>query len=77
MDYEELKKKGGFLLLDVRTRDEFKSDALEGAKLIPVDELRDRLHEVGDLHQPIVVYCKVGLRGEDYVCHYPNKKQGT
>ena len=49
-------------LLDVRTRDEHAEMHIPGSRLIPVDELRERLAEV-DKDKPTVVYCRVGLRG--------------
>jgi phage shock protein E len=57
----------GAVLLDVRTQQEWDDRHLEGANLIPVQELGDRLDEVsqltgGDESKPIVVYCKSGGR---------------
>ncbi len=49
-------------VVDVRTPAEHAEGALPGARLIPVDELRARLHEL-DPAQETVVYCRVGLRG--------------
>lgn len=51
-----------YMLLDVRTEDEFSNGHLEGAVNIPVDSLRDRLNEL-DKNKTIVEYCQVGLRG--------------
>jgi len=52
---------GGAQLIDVRTAKEFAAGAIPGARNIPVDELRDRLAELGD--GPVVVQCQVGHRG--------------
>ncbi|HET9957029.1 MAG TPA: FAD-dependent oxidoreductase [Polyangiaceae bacterium] len=52
----------GVQLLDVRTRPEFERGALPNAVNIPLDELRERLGEL-DPHEPVVVYCEVGIRG--------------
>ena len=49
-------------LVDVRTPAEFREKHIRGARLIPVDELRKRLGEI-DKTRPVVVYCRVGLRG--------------
>lgn len=49
-------------LLDVRSKDEYTQDHVEGAILIPLDELRDRYSEL-DPKRPVVVQCRVGLRG--------------
>ena len=51
-----------YILLDVRSEIEYNGGHLEGAKNIPVDKLRERLHEL-DKDKPIVLYCQVGLRG--------------
>jgi rhodanese-related sulfurtransferase len=48
-------------VVDVRTRKEFEEGHLPQAKLVPVDELRERLSEL-DPDQETVVYCRVGLR---------------
>jgi rhodanese-related sulfurtransferase len=50
-----------FLLIDVRTPEEFASGHLAGAVNIPVDQLEARLSEVSD-DRPIVVYCRSGNR---------------
>ncbi len=51
-----------YLLLDVRTEEEFLNGHVEGAINIPVDSLRERLSELDPKIQ-IVEYCQVGLRG--------------
>lgn len=51
-----------YLLLDVRTEDEFSNGHVEGAVNIPVDSLRRRLKEL-EKEKPIIEYCQVGLRG--------------
>lgn len=51
-----------YILVDVRTEEEYKNGHLEGAINIPVDSLRDRLGEL-DKNKTIVEYCKVGIRG--------------
>jgi len=64
---KRLVEEEGALLLDVRTNFEWEADHLEGATLIPVQELKGRLGEVqkatgGDEDEPIVVYCRSGSR---------------
>ncbi|KGE03962.1 FAD-dependent oxidoreductase [Pseudohaliea rubra] len=49
------------VVLDVRSAREFDEDPLEGAKNIPVDELRQRLDEVPK-GRPLVVVCASGQR---------------
>ncbi|MCL7414553.1 MAG: rhodanese-like domain-containing protein [ANME-2 cluster archaeon] len=52
---------GEYFLLDVRTQEEYDAGHIEGAVLIPYDELPDRLDEVpNDL--PILVYCRTARR---------------
>ncbi len=52
----------GAVLLDVRTREEFASGHLPGARLLPLDELEQRADELRSSGQPIVVYCRSGRR---------------
>ena len=63
---EELQKKLetniSFQLLDVRTLDEYHEAHLPHACLVPIDELRDHLHNL-DHTKETIVYCRVGLRG--------------
>lgn len=48
-------------ILDVRTPQEFFQVRLEGARLIPIDQLQQRVTELPRT-QPILVYCAVGSR---------------
>ena len=50
------------LLIDVRRPDEFMLGKIGGAINIPVDEIRERLHEI-PTDRPIFIYCEAGLRG--------------
>ncbi|WP_146661741.1 rhodanese-like domain-containing protein [Enhygromyxa salina] len=57
----------GALLLDVRTPEEFASGHVEGAININHADVPARLDEIrelvgGDVHKPVVVYCKSGRR---------------
>lgn len=52
----------GALLLDVRTREEFHEQHVPRALNIPVQELAQRMREVGPASRPIVVYCRSGGR---------------
>ncbi len=62
--WDEIEKlnKDDYVLVDVRTEVEYQNGHIEGAVNIPVDSLRDRLHEL-DKDKLIVEYCQVGLRG--------------
>ena len=51
------------LILDVRTGREFADGHLEGAVLIPVQELQRRMGELaGNEQRPVLVYCRTGNR---------------
>ncbi len=50
-------------LLDVRSPDEYRNAHIEGAKLIPVGELRQRIGELPDMKDKVVLaYCQSGMR---------------
>jgi NADPH-dependent 2,4-dienoyl-CoA reductase/sulfur reductase-like enzyme/peroxiredoxin family protein/TusA-related sulfurtransferase/rhodanese-related sulfurtransferase len=51
-----------YILVDVRSEEEYNIGHVEGAINIPVDSLRDRMSEL-DRSKTIVEYCQVGLRG--------------
>ncbi len=51
----------GALLLDVRTPQEFAEGHVPGAKNIPVQELAQRIAELGAARR-VVVYCRSGGR---------------
>ena len=51
------------VLIDVRTKDEFKSGHLEKAINIPYTEIEEQIKSITkDNHNNIVVYCKSGRR---------------
>lgn len=55
--------RGGALLVDVRSQQEFDQGHLEGATLIPHDQIAARASELGvDKTRPIVLYCRTGNR---------------
>jgi NADPH-dependent 2,4-dienoyl-CoA reductase/sulfur reductase-like enzyme/peroxiredoxin family protein/rhodanese-related sulfurtransferase/TusA-related sulfurtransferase len=51
-----------FMLLDVRTTEEFAGGSIAGAVNIPLDSLRERIGEI-PAGRKVTVFCKVGLRG--------------
>jgi len=59
--YEIINTNQDYIILDVRTPEEFSEGHIEGAILIPVDELEGRLDEL-PLDKPIITYCKSGGR---------------
>ena len=59
---EKIKAPNVFVL-DVRSKDEYGTGHLEGAKLIPVGELRQRIGELDKMKDKIVLaYCHSGMR---------------
>ncbi len=53
----------GYFLLDVRTQEEWDSIHVPNAKLIPLDQLPQRLQELPK-DQPILVICRSGNRSQ-------------
>lgn len=58
----ERRNPNGTLLIDVRSVIEHESGHIPGSLHLPVDELRERLHEL-DPSKELWVYCQVGMRG--------------
>lgn len=53
----------GTLLLDVRTEEEYRHGHLEGARLIPVQELSLSLSKIKLFKDsPVLIYCRSGIR---------------
>lgn len=59
---ERLAREDDLQVVDVRTAAEHAAGALPRSRLIPIDELRERIGEL-DPRRETVVYCRVGLRG--------------
>jgi rhodanese-related sulfurtransferase/rubrerythrin len=57
----DTKDPGEYSLVDVRQPGEYRQGHLPGAKLIPLDELPDRLEEL-EPSKPTLVYCAAGVR---------------
>ena len=64
--YSMVAKHDSLYLLDVRTPGEYQQARLEGASLIPIDQLLKRLPELPK-DRPILVYCAVGSRSAQVV----------
>ncbi|MGE0709878.1 MAG: rhodanese-like domain-containing protein [Planctomycetota bacterium] len=52
----------GTRLVDVRTPGEYGEGHLAGARNLPVGELEGRLQELEPKGEPVVVYCRSGMR---------------
>ena len=56
-----IESKPFLIILDVRTQEEYDSDHIEGAILIPFDEIENRLDELSK-NDELLVYCQTGNR---------------
>ncbi len=55
-----------FILLDVRTQEEYDKKHISGAILLPIDEIKKgNVSVLPDKKQKILVYCWTGRRSED------------
>lgn len=61
IDYSELVKQGA-VILDVRTKGEYKGGHIKGSINISVDELRNNLHRIPDKQKTIITCCASGMR---------------
>ena len=59
--YDLIQNEPGLVVLDVRTQTEYDEGHIEGAILIPVAELPDRLNELSE-DDVLLVYCRTGNR---------------
>lgn len=48
-------------ILDVRTLGEYVQKRIKGAKLIPIDQIQNRINEIPK-NRPMIVYCETGMR---------------
>jgi len=63
VDADALIKAPGTMLIDVRTPEEYAAGHLEGARLMPLNELGERLGKMNEgKSTPVVVYCRSGHR---------------
>lgn len=65
-DLDALKQRNpDAILLDVRSAPEFSSGYIPGAVHIPVDQLMNRVHELGKVKSvPVIAYCASGARSQ-------------
>ena len=58
--------RGGVVVIDVRTREEFATGHVRGAVNVPLDTIRPgmRLPFASNLDAPILIYCRTGRRTE-------------
>ena len=62
-------ERGGVVVLDVRTPEEFATGHIKGAVNVPVDAIRPgmRLPFSPNHDTPVLIYCRTGRRAE-YAC---------
>lgn len=70
----DLERSGGLTVLDVRDRDLFSRNHLDGAVNIPLDELFIRLRHEVDQSRPLIVDCG---RLSNSLCGAVGKSQAT
>lgn len=61
-----IESNSSIVIVDVRTREEYDSGHIEGAVLIPVSELEDRLNELSK-EDELLIYCRTGNRSTNSV----------
>ena len=62
----EPKLLGDRYVIDVRTHEEWQADHVEGAELVPVNEIASRIEGIiADKKAPIALYCGSGRRAEN------------
>jgi len=62
IQYHQIDSIPDAVLLDVREEIEHQNGNIPGSLLIPVNQLRNRLHELNK-SKAIIIYCAVGIRG--------------
>jgi rhodanese-related sulfurtransferase len=60
--YSDMKLKPEIMIIDVRSKDEFRAERIEGAVNIPVDKLPCRKAKKISRETVIYLYCKSGVR---------------
>lgn len=60
-----MESQSGYIILDVRTQEEFKSGHIPGAICVPNEEISDKMPpELPDKSQLILIYCRSGNRSK-------------
>lgn len=63
---EWMEKESGYLLVDVRTSEEYEEGHIPGALLLPIEDIREgKLDALPDPDQTLLIYCRTGRRAED------------
>ena len=59
---EQYKKEAGAVLLDVRTKEEYKEGHIEGSINVPLQTIGNANQHIKDISTPIYTYCLSGAR---------------
>jgi len=60
IDYKEILKENNYMIIDVRTKEEYQSGHIKGAINIPYDEINE--YSGIPMDKSILVYCRSGAR---------------
>lgn len=71
-----LQQKPHTVVIDVRTANEYQEGHIPGAKLVPVDEIENRLSEIPKEAEALLVTCQGGTRSAA-ACHLLSEKGYT
>jgi phage shock protein E len=74
MSIERIIKERQGTIVDVRTPAEYEGDSVKGSINIPLQEVQERMQEVKNLRQPLVLCCASGARSG--AAHRYLSKQG-
>lgn len=62
---KEMMEKEDVIIIDVRTEDEYNTSHIKNAVLIPNETIgNEKLKEVSNLNQKIIIYCRSGARSK-------------
>ncbi len=60
-DFQEILDKNNYIIVDVRTKEEYDTGHIKDSINIPVDDIESRINEL-DKNKTILVYCRSGRR---------------
>ena len=60
-DYKGLLSKGA-IIVDVRTPEEYKAGHIDGARNIPLDQIKTKVPELKKTGKPVITCCRSGAR---------------
>jgi len=61
VNYKEIYNSGA-IVIDVRTKEEFKHGSFEGSINIPLDRISSKVKEIKKKNKPIIAVCRSGMR---------------